>query len=77
MLSYLPFLTAALGVASVIATGGVDVSQRTYTSSWSCMKNSGKSFGIVRVYKSNGVPDSNGPPSINDAWSGGMSHVDG
>jgi hypothetical protein len=77
MLSYLPFLTAALGVASVTATGGVDVSQRTYTSNWSCMVDNGKSFGIVRVYQSNGVADPNGPASINDAWSGGMSYVDG
>lgn len=74
MLTYLPFLSV-LGVVG--ATGGVDVSQRTTTSNWSCMKNNGKSFGIVRVYQSSGKPDPNGPLSINDAWSGGMSHVDG
>ena len=76
MFSYVSLLsTAALGVVS--ATGGVDVSQRTYTDNWSCMVSNGKSFGVVRVYQSNGKPDSNGPLSINDAWAGGMSYVDG
>lgn len=56
------------------------------------MVQNGKSFAIVRVYQSNGKPDPNGniffvimlvrnifsgPYSINDAWSAGMSHVDG
>ncbi|CAM9668161.1 unnamed protein product [Ectocarpus fasciculatus] len=59
------------------ATGGVDVSQRTYTDAWQCMKNEGNTFGIVRVYCSSGHPDENGPATINDAWSGGMSYVDG
>lgn len=76
MFSYVTLLTtAALGVAS--ATGGVDVSQRTHKDTWSCMKSNGKSFGIVRVYQSNGKPDANGPSTINDAWAGGMSYVDG
>jgi hypothetical protein len=41
------------------------------------MVSSGESFAIVRVYQSSGHPDSNGPASINDAWAGGMSYVDG
>ena len=76
MLLSLTILSAAtFGIVS--ATSGVDVSQRTYTDNWSCMKSNGKSFGIVRVYQSSGHPDSNGPPTINDAWAGGMSYVDG
>lgn len=43
-----------------LSTGGVDVSQRTYVNNWSCMVSNGKSFAIVRVYQSNGVPDANG-----------------
>ena len=41
------------------------------------MKSYGYSFAIVRVYQSNGVCDPNGPATINDAWTGGMSYVDG
>jgi GH25 family lysozyme M1 (1,4-beta-N-acetylmuramidase) len=51
-------LLSSLSVA--MATGGVDVSQRTYVDNWSCMVKNGKSFAIVRVYQSNGKPDANG-----------------
>lgn len=64
-------------VPCALATYGVDVSQRTYSSSFSCLKSNGYSFAIVRVYQSNGQCDPNGPYSIEDAWSGGMSYVDG
>lgn len=66
---------AALGVA--LATTGVDVSQLTSSSSWSCAKNYGYNFACVRVYKSSGAVDSNGPTNINNAWKAGMAHVDG
>ena len=64
-------------VAVAFATTGVDVSQRTYVSNFQCLLGYGYNFAIVRVYQSNGHPDSNGPYTINDAWSGGMAHVDG
>lgn len=68
-------LLVQIGV--VFATLGVDVSQRTYLSSWQCLKSSGYNFAIVRVYQSSGKCDPNGPASISDAWNGGMAHVDG
>ena len=59
-------MIALLGLFSTLsvaaAYGGVDVSQRTYTSNWQCMVQNGKTFAIVRVYQSNGVPDANGNP---------------
>ena len=70
-------LIFSLFVAGTFATYGVDVSQRTYSDSFSCLVSNGYSFTIVRVYQSNGQPDSNGPSTINDAWAGGMSYVDG
>ena len=76
MMFFLAFLCAAF-FGAVVANTGVDVSQRTYSSSFSCMKSYGYSFAIVRVYQSNGVCDPNGPATINDAWAGGMSYVDG
>jgi hypothetical protein len=66
---------AAVGVSH--AYGGVDVSQRTGVEAWQCLAGDGNSFAIVRVYCSSGHPDDNGPATINDAWTGGMSHVDG
>jgi hypothetical protein len=41
------------------------------------MVGNGYSFAIIRVYQSFGAPDPNGPYTINDAWAGGMSYVDG
>jgi hypothetical protein len=61
----------------MMAYRGIDVSSRVGASTWSCLANSGYSFAIVRVYQSNGVPDGNGPYTINDAHSGGISYVDG
>lgn len=66
---------ALLHVAS--ATLGVDVSQSTSVSSFQCLKSSGYSFAVVRVFQSNGVADPNGPTTIANAWAGGMDHVDG
>lgn len=76
MLSVLATLCVAL-LARVSAFYGVDVSQRTYSSNFNCMVNNGFGFAIIRVYQSFGQPDPNGPASINDAWNGGMSYVDG
>jgi hypothetical protein len=36
-------------IAASFATYGVDVSQETLPSAWSCLKQNGYSFGIVRV----------------------------
>lgn len=76
MFSVLALLCVAL-VGRVSAFYGVDVSQRTYSSNFNCMVNNGYGFAIIRVYQSFGQPDPNGPASINDAWNGGMSYVDG
>lgn len=64
-------------LAVALATHGVDVSQATTQSSFSCLKSNGYSFAVVRVYQSSGHTDPNGPSSIQNAWNGGMAHVDG
>lgn len=64
-------------ISVAFATVGVDVSQRTYVSNFQCLLGYGYNFAVVRVYQSNGHPDSNGPATISDAWSAGMKHVDG
>ena len=73
----LSFLLVLSYLAVSMATYGVDVSARTYESSWSCLKSNGYSFACIRVYRSSGQVDSNGPANINDAWAGGMKYVDG
>ena len=53
------------------------MSQSTSVSSFQCLKSNSYHFAIVRVYKSSGAVDTNGPKTINNAWAGGMSNVDG
>jgi hypothetical protein len=69
------FAVFALAVA-VSATVGVDVSQLFPVSSWQCVRNYGYTFAIVRCYMSTGKVDPNCAASVNNAWSGGMDHVD-
>ncbi len=77
MMQFILCLLCLAFVGKVAAYSGVDLSQRTYSSSFNCMVNSGYNFAIVRIYQSNGHPDPNAAASINDAWAGGMSYVDG
>lgn len=71
------FIVLLSFIAAAFATYGLDISQATSKSSFECLKSNGYNFAIVRVYQSNGKCDVNGPTSINNAWNGGMSHVDG
>eukprot|EP00047_Mylnosiga_fluctuans_P014056 m.35031 g.35031 ORF g.35031 m.35031 type:complete len:233 (+) comp5289_c0_seq1:940-1638(+) len=68
----------ALGacIVAALATQGVDLSQATSQSSFSCLKGSGYSFAVARCYESVGQPDPNCPDSVKNAWNGGMAHVD-
>ena len=43
---------------------------------WTCLRNNGFSFGIVRAYQSFGQPDSRAAATVANAWAGGMAHVD-
>jgi hypothetical protein len=74
MLQLIVFLSF---LATAFATYGLDVSQATSQSSFSCLKSNGYSFAVARVYRSSGSVDPNGPSTIKNAWNGGMAHVDG
>eukprot|EP00761_Pharyngomonas_kirbyi_P012006 gb/GECH01012033.1/.p1 GENE.gb/GECH01012033.1/~~gb/GECH01012033.1/.p1 ORF type:complete len:222 (+),score=42.63 gb/GECH01012033.1/:1-666(+) len=63
-------------IPSISATYGVDISQRTSESAFSCLKNNGFDFAIVRGYHSTGRVDTAMPASVKNAWNGGMGHVD-
>jgi hypothetical protein len=75
---YFVFVLACLAlIGRVSATYGVDLSSRTYSSSFSCMVQNKYIFTVVRVYQSSGHTDPNGAATIKDAWAGGMHYVDG
>ena len=58
------------------ATLGVDLSTSASTSVFSCLKNEGYEFVIVRAYESIGKPDSAAVYTIANAMSAGFKHVD-
>ncbi len=48
-----------------------------FQSTWTCLKNNGVKFGIVRIYQSTGRPDPNAVKTIKNARNAGISYVDG
>jgi hypothetical protein len=56
-LLYIAIFTVLIGLSS--QTTGVDVAELVSTSSWTCIKNNGMDFAIMRAYRSNGVVDAN------------------
>eukprot|EP01100_Stratorugosa_tubuloviscum_P011995 TRINITY_DN54_c1_g1_i4.p1 TRINITY_DN54_c1_g1~~TRINITY_DN54_c1_g1_i4.p1 ORF type:complete len:225 (-),score=110.25 TRINITY_DN54_c1_g1_i4:70-720(-) len=70
------FLLSSLFFNLSFATYGVDVSQSTSTSSFSCLVSNGYSFTVVRCYQSSNRVDPNAAATLSNAWSGGMKYVD-
>jgi hypothetical protein len=56
---------------------GVEVIERTYSSSFTCLVKDGFKTATFRVYQSNGKPDPHGPFNIVDAYISGITNVDG
>lgn len=58
------------------ATKGTDVSTLVSTSAWSCLKNNGYVFTVIRGYQSGGQVDPNVVQNIKNARAGGQADVD-
>ena len=73
-------MIALLLVAALLrptdATLGVDVSQPISTSAFTCLKNSGISFAIVRAFTSGGSVDPSAVATIKAAHAAGIPYVD-
>jgi GH25 family lysozyme M1 (1,4-beta-N-acetylmuramidase) len=74
MRTVISFLLANLAICFAVL--GVDVSSSYSTSDWECVKNSGRTFGIVRGWHSYGGFDSNVVSTVANGWAAGMSHMD-
>ena len=66
----------ALLAGAAAARTGIDVSQLFPSSSWSCVRDYGYTFAIIRCYCSTGEIDGNCAQSVKNAWAGGMESVD-
>ena len=56
---------------------GIDVSTAVNKSAFECLKRQGKSYVIVRVWRSIGTVDPNAVQTMRNAWDAGMEEVDG
>jgi len=59
------------------AAKGIDVSSRVSEETWTCMKNNGHTFAIIRIYRSSGKIDANAADTIKAARAAGFPSVDG
>lgn len=66
----------ALLLLGAFADYGVDISSPVDSGTFSCLVSNGYTFTIVRGYCSYGAVDPNAVSSIQNAYAGGMSHVD-
>jgi len=66
----------AAHIPNVLSTRGVDVSSHITTAGFSCLKNNGMDFAIVRAWESGGQPDSNCPSTVANAHAAGIPYVD-
>ena len=74
-LGFLVLLVSSV-FSAVIATYGTDVSQLTSVDAFSCLKQNGYSFTIVRAYQAGGHTDPNAVQTMQNAWKGGQNYVD-
>merc|ERR1711871_198318 len=69
-------ILAVIAPVYVSATIGVDVSQLTSSSAFSCLKQQGFDFAVARGYQSVGRVDPNAAASIKNARAAGIQYVD-
>lgn len=74
------YLTVGLSVLLLLppsrATKGVDLSTATSKNAFSCLKDEGYDFVIVRAYRSYGVRDRNAASTIANARAAGFQYCD-
>ena len=75
---YATFLLLAISSCGYFtaATLGIDVSTSVSSSNFTCLKNAGYDFLIVRAYRSNGSPDSSAINTTANAHKAGIQNVD-
>lgn len=66
------YLLIVLLTIDVLATIGFDISQATSTATYTCLKNQGYSFAIVRAYRSTGTIDPAASQNLQSARAAGL-----
>jgi GH25 family lysozyme M1 (1,4-beta-N-acetylmuramidase) len=66
------FLLVAVLIVQGISVNGIDIANPTSASTFTCLKNAGNTFAIIRAFRSTGVLDPNGNSNLNNARSAGL-----
>ena len=59
-------------LVAVLTVNGIDIANPTSTSTFTCLKNNGNTFAIVRAWRSTGVLDANGNTNLQNAKAAGF-----
>ena len=59
-------------VVAVLSLNGIDIANPTSISTFSCLKNNGNSFAIVRAFRSGGSLDANAVTNLRNAMTVGF-----
>jgi len=57
---------------AVLAVNGVDIANPYPASTFTCLKNNGNTFAIIRAFRSSGILDANAVSNLNNARSAGL-----
>jgi GH25 family lysozyme M1 (1,4-beta-N-acetylmuramidase) len=69
-LIYLGLLSSI--ILCVLSVNGIDIANPTSASTFTCLKNNGNTFAIIRAFRSSGVLDANAVSNLNNARSAGL-----
>jgi len=72
MQRFLILAILALFVCQTFAVNGVDVANPMSTATFTCLKNNGHTFAIVRAYRSGGSLDTNAAANLQNARAAGL-----
>lgn len=65
-------LLVALLTVNILAANGIDIALATSASTFTCLKNQGNSFAIIRAYRSTGSLDPNANQNLQNARAAGL-----
>lgn len=66
-----PFLSAFL-LVQALSVNGIDIANPTSAATFTCLKNAGNTFAIVRAYRSSGTLDTNANTNLANARTAGL-----
>jgi hypothetical protein len=72
MKSFLHLVIISSLIFAVLTVNGIDIAGPTSTATFTCLKNNGNTFAIIRGFRSTGVLDTNAVSNLNNARAAGL-----